>query len=558
MSMRRERSRALRPRTEDLEGRRLLSATFRGTDFDGDTYILRLSGPGDLRVTLVNQAGQAVTDPTQPALINTIVVAGADPSQTRLIGRVTKGANGDGKVFFQTLRELGGRSEGVTGGLGIHAIDIPNFWLGATTTAPSAGLNGSIDIPDGVNTLRFGGVDTTFTRPGGTALNTNNTNDTFIVGLGLPRTQGASIIVDRVITSGQAAAAGQAGAQPTQDSALFLVNGRLNTFQANEIDGNSTFPSTGLIGGGGTVVLSQVDNGVDQTGVVRPGATGLNQNATGITGQIGFVRVGGNATNFGVEASDSVGNAGNGGRISNLYIGGETNNVSILTTSEARNLFFGKGLDTVTIRSHFIESLQANRGALNSSVLVDRQIGQLTFGGDVVNSQFRSGLEQRLTDITGTQTAPTAVPNAQDGGAIKTIQVAGDVRNSVFVASVESSGGQFGTAQDLVLPHGNVRAKVEGKIDNTAVTGNATTFSARPDRAFFAHSVQLSGGPITPPNVPEAPFPNPGAPPRGQRVVKGLQPTPVTTTATGTTANGTATTVAVRTAAVPRGPAKKK
>ena len=61
MSMRRAPKRSLQPRAEDLESRQLLSATFRGTDIDGDAYVLRLAGTGDLRVTLVNHATEEVT-----------------------------------------------------------------------------------------------------------------------------------------------------------------------------------------------------------------------------------------------------------------------------------------------------------------------------------------------------------------------------------------------------------------------------------------------------------------------------------------------------------------
>ena len=67
--------------------------------------------------------------------------------------------------------------------------------------------------------------------------------------------------------------------------------------------GNAAFPSSGFSGGqfaqpgGGTIVTSQPDP------------------TQQITGQIGFVRVGGNATNFSVQTNDKV---------SDYYIGGET------------------------------------------------------------------------------------------------------------------------------------------------------------------------------------------------------------------------------------------
>ena len=62
---------------------------------------------------------------------------------------------------------------------GIYAIDMPDFYLAHTeTTTPSTASlihangacpPGQIDIPEGVNTLRFGGVDVDYTPAGGTA-----------------------------------------------------------------------------------------------------------------------------------------------------------------------------------------------------------------------------------------------------------------------------------------------------------------------------------------------------------------------------------------------------
>src|SRR5262249_3581197 len=133
---------------------------------------------------------------------------------------------------------------------------------------------------------RFGGVDANYTPPGGTPLNQTGQSNEFAIGLGLPITTGTSIIVDKVITNAQANTT--AGQPAFQDMATFEVSGRLNLFQANEIDGNSdpallpsqfasTTPSSGL-SPGGTFVISQ-------------------GSASG-TGQIGNLRIGGNATNL--------------------------------------------------------------------------------------------------------------------------------------------------------------------------------------------------------------------------------------------------------------------
>ncbi len=61
-------------------------------------------------------------------------------------------------------------------------------------------LAGGINAPEGINTLRFGGVDTTFTPTGGTPLNQTNQNNEFVINLGPPIQGGTSIIVNKVIT----------------------------------------------------------------------------------------------------------------------------------------------------------------------------------------------------------------------------------------------------------------------------------------------------------------------------------------------------------------------
>src|SRR5262249_8176729 len=147
------RPRGLRPAPESLESRRLLSKTISGVDGDGDQWTLQLIGPGDLRVTKQDDANGNPQDLTTPSQIKKIKSAGADPTRSRLVGKVTKSASGDGKVFFQKMTELGGAAESASTGNGILAIDIPNFWLGDTspTGTPVVGttIKGSIDIPDG-------------------------------------------------------------------------------------------------------------------------------------------------------------------------------------------------------------------------------------------------------------------------------------------------------------------------------------------------------------------------------------------------------------------------
>ena len=57
----------------------------------------------------------------------------------------------------------------------------------------------------------------------------------------------------------------------------------------------------------------------------------------------------------------------------------------------------------MTINTHSIEHLEANRGAQSSTVTADRGLGRLRFGGDVANSTFLSGYPQNLASAISSQ-----------------------------------------------------------------------------------------------------------------------------------------------------------
>ena len=269
--------RSLRPLAESLETRQLLSslstvptATVSGTDSKGDRWTLTLYGPGTLNV--VDKNGTAFTPANQftPDDINTITVSGTITAESRLVGKVTYvPANSDGRVFFQQLTinntgEYGQLNPALvhprasTPQNGIAAVDMPNFWLGwtgiTTGTKPTAKSNfhefgptpfflaGGINAPEGINTLRFGGVDTTFSPTGVTPLDQTGQNNEFVINLGPPIAGGTSIIVNKVKTDTVPPMTGSTN--PTSDSVTFLVAGRINLFQANEIDGNTATGTT--------------------------------------------------------------------------------------------------------------------------------------------------------------------------------------------------------------------------------------------------------------------------------------------------------------------------
>ncbi len=540
------RPRTFRPTPDVLEERQLMARMLSGTDIDGDIWTLKLTGPGDLRVTTQPDASGNDTTLTAPALINTITITGANPDETRLIGTVKKGSSGDGRVYFQNLTELGRTfrdSESGSIGNGLKSIDMPNFWLGDTqqTAALTAADSPTISVPDGVNSLRFGGVDTTVyfgTNPS-FAPAADNVASTYSVQLGTPNAVGTTIIIDRSISNGQAAASGSSTTTPTQDGVIFSVVGRINLFQANEIDGNTAFPSTGFQGGGGTLVASVPDT------------------TNSVVGATSLVRVGGNATNFAVQSGSTTGGVGVGGQIQSYFVGGETNNVQVLSTGPIRNATFGRGMDTVTIAADRIQSLSANRGALNSYVATNREIGHIRFGGDVVSTKVLSGYVLGLVNEFTNQTPPTTNPTAVDGGRM-TVFVAGNVANSVFAASTEpGSDGFFGAPDDLVAGS-HIRAKVEGAIDNS----NSTVVEPTSDTAFFAKTVKLTTGPVIPPSDAEAPYGVPTLPRQSiglhgngtRREAEGFQSNAVAAARAARVAAAKAARTVTTTASVPNGP----
>jgi hypothetical protein len=472
------RFRAIRPATENLEERQLLAGIVAGVDTAGDAWTLQLLGPGSIQVTKQPDASGNATALTDPSEINTIRIFGTDPLHTRLVGTVVPSGKGTGQVFFETLTEVTNPSDKGTGGNGLLSIDMPQFYLGLTAnTAPTttSPAEPSISIPDGVATLDFGGVDTTFAPNASSTLSTNAQNNQLTVSLGIPQYAGTRIIMNKVVTNSVPSTT--TGGTAHQNGVTFNVQGRLGIFQANEIDGSTTNAPAPFATNGGTLVSVQT-------------AT-----AAGAAGPIGSVRVGTNATNFSVVTPD---------KINTFFVGGETSNVNLLAATGSRNLYFGKGMDTVTIETHTIERLFANRGAINSNVTSDRQIGNIEFGGDVVGTTILSGYNQSLASAVGNPSTLTT-PSPDAGGQIRA-NIAGSVTNSVFASSVVAGSAGFGSSDDLKLPLGTINARIQGSINNSEATPQS------PTAAFFAQSLKLTKGPVVPPAIPEAPYSGPLTP----------------------------------------------
>jgi hypothetical protein len=534
-------------------------------------------------MNVVDQNGVAFTKANQntPREINTITLSGTQTALSRLVGRVTPAAGSDGRVFFQTLNVLPtGQYSQLDPNLvfpratipqnGIAAVDMPHFWLGHTSTeTPSftsslhSGFEvaGGINAAEGIQVLRMGGVDTTYTPAGGTPLNSTSQNNEFIVNLGTPVTIGTSIILDRVVTNAAlGVASGTTPAPVFQQSVTFLVTGRLNLFQANQIQGNAN-PS---------VVPTQFRNSTDSGGA-SPGGTYVVSMAGASIGQIGNIRIGGDATNFtafalATDVFSTPNNVSIDPKISNFFIGGETNNVLLISPGGTRNVYFGRGMDNTQINTLFIQNLQANRGAVNSSVTADRQISNVVMGGDVVDTDIQSGYVQTIASYANTPAATftagggafngVAVPDivsriqnsltgilqplAHGGGAMDA-RVAGNVVNSIFSVGVDpapsgiNQPGQFqlpvgktfpfGAPENISLPQARLKVKVEGVVDNSGLQAGTSPFvdpNLPSSAAFFSQHLKVYHGPVIPPNVPQAPYPGPTVFFKGQSPLQGL------------------------------------
>src|SRR5262249_51265098 len=155
-------------------------------------------------------------------------------------------------------------------------------------------------------------------------------------------------------------------------------------FQANSINGDT---SSGL-------VPSQFNGSATTSSNLSPGGTYLiSGGGTFGTGQVGNVRIGGNATNFTTLVEEfaitaAPTEAALDAKISNFFIGGETNNVILMAPSGSRNVQFGLGMDNTTINSLAIQNLRVNRDATNSTITSERSIQNLNIGGNVENTNI--------------------------------------------------------------------------------------------------------------------------------------------------------------------------
>ncbi len=239
---------------------------------------------------------------------------------------------------------------------GIYAIDMPDFYLAHTeTTTPS--------VPSLIHT--GGDVGRTDRHPPGRYHASFRRRGRRLYAR--PAVEPLRRLIRRVKTTssrsvwacrsfwGQASSSTRSTAtrkpippRPRRRSRLRDLPGHrpAEPFQANAITGNTT-------AGPGRLAVPEPDDPHHRR---VPGGTFVISQGGAATGQIGTVRVGGAATNFttfvtedplDVAAAEGQLDA----KISNFYIGGQTDNVLLLAPSGSRNISFGLGMDNVTINS---------------------------------------------------------------------------------------------------------------------------------------------------------------------------------------------------------------
>jgi hypothetical protein len=203
---------------------------------------------------------------------------------------------------------------------------------------------------------------------------------------------------------------------------------------------------------------------------------------------------------------------------------------------------------------------------------VKRAIGNMVMGGDVISSFIQSGYDQQLSTVANSPVSsisgqtipaggvfageapptimnrisnanlnqPTFAPLAHGGGQIHG-RIAGNVTNSIISVSVDpnpsgvNNPGQFqnvtsttfpfGAPSNIVLPRGVLSVKVEGAVNNSGLQQGTSPLvdpNIPSTSAFFARKVHVEGLPVTPPDVPEAPYKSPTTYHLGQRFLKGL------------------------------------
>jgi len=247
----------------------------------------------------------------------------------------------------------------------------------------------------------------------------------------------------------------------------------------NEIDGSTTNAPAPFASNGGTLVSVQT-------------AT-----AAGAAGPIGSVRVGTNATNFSVVTPDKINHVLRGRR--------NEQRQSSRRNWVAQPPISARGWTPSRSRPIRSSGSSQNRGAINSNVTSDRQIGNIEFGGDVVGTTILSGYNQSLASAVGNPKHPDHPESRRgrpDQGEYrwKRDQLGLRLLGSRRFRRVRLVRRLEVAARDDQRPHSGFDQQLGG--DNPQ----------SPTAAFFAQSLKLTKGPVVPPAIPEAPYSGPLTP----------------------------------------------
>ena len=368
----------------------------------------------------------------------------------------------------------------------------------STATQPRA----SINIPDGVNSLRFGGADTTkfFGTDPTQSLAQDGQNDQFLIRLGVPASIGTSIVVNKVISDAQAAAASTTGTanSPTQKSVVFEVAGRINLFQANEIDGNTAIPRP---------PRRQLRRRDDRRLAHRPDQRDHRRDRPSS---------GSAATRPTSRSSDQRQD-----RPTSTSAARPTTSRSSWPRARPATSTSARG-PTPDHPDPLDREPPANRGMTNSNIVSERMIGDLSArrrrestrrssrATTRASGRHQPDREQRLSQLGQYFQSAVDHPDARRPGRRQHHDVHRRQHLQLGLRGLgqpDLAAGRprgdvtFGDPEDVFLPLGKIIAKVQGSIDNST-----RVEPEMPTTAFYAHTVVKTHGVVVPPNVVEEPI----------------------------------------------------
>lgn len=431
---------------EALENRLLLSAVFEGVDPDGDTYEIKLTGPG------------SVTD----ASLDNLTVAGTSMA-SKLSVRLTDQA-GDGQV-------------------NVGLVDTGSAALG------------QLEVPGDLGGLLVGRISQL--TAGSLGFEAGNTNLFEILGeAGRIRIPGG--IRDATVTI--AGNLGQLQVGTKDDTATHISNSSFNILgDVQKIQLQQSFTAGSFFNAEGDVQLLDIDQSV-MNGVFQVGGDLVSCKVDGGIRSDSLIEVQGSLTKWTVKKTVSDTEITIGQRLGSGLIGGDLRAV-ILTASAIDRLRVGDDLDDTRISvTDDLVQLQAD-DSQNLILRVSGALGDLRIKKDMDNAlisalngigtiQIRQDLN-RSTIVGGIDIGPDLLLDVAAGGddaewgnvVIDRILVRGDMLDTSIACGVSPVGAYYGDGNDAPTANdvGTARIHqvvVNGQISSTNLPGETFAISA--------------------------------------------------------------------------------